>query len=140
MKSANISKQLSMNKEKEVRLMEVTDNKKKISIRRTSTLAGKIVENKLKSLIEGKTPKYDIDMSERKESESKGKFSEEDDNEKFNTPKNKNVEYQTKFTKSSKKSKSILSTDISEQTKISIRFPKLLKIRKSKWYQISYFI
>ena len=54
MKSANVNKQLSLTKEKEVRLMEVSETKKKAAIRRTSTLAGKIVENKLKSLVEAK--------------------------------------------------------------------------------------
>lgn len=46
----------------------------------------------------------------------------------------------TRYSKASKKSRSIMISETSEPLSVAARFPRITKFRNSKWYQIVNFI
>lgn len=128
------------NKEKEVRLTELEKKPKKMkdTFKRASTLHATNFTKQSKpgksKLAKPEPPPPAI----QKDSESEGDDEESADAGGEATDKRKSKS--SRYSKFSTKSKSILVTETSEGAVMAKKFPRIMKIRNSKWYQLAYFI
>lgn len=130
-------------REKEVRLSEVfeSNTKKPINTRsimkRSSTMISPqgsfIPQNSLKKAKETQP------LLEEEEEEEEDQSSNEANIDDMEMKERKKSKTSSRYSKSTKRSKSLMMTEMSETQILQNKYPKIMKFRNSKWYQIAYF-